>query len=339
MVPPEDRRVRAGAPFHVEAIWRHEKGGRHGDRRESAGRRADQRCAAERDEDLAGGCRRDRSGAAADLDVHRVRGRGVVRCAVGFGVRGVARTARRLVLRLSQQRRDVCRVCRPYVPVPAWRHERSRRGRCARARESAFPKNSSTGRFDGALGGEAGSVQWGEFEAHAARLAAVGRRMLGEPGVVLVVTIRRDGTPRLSPVEPLFWEDDLWLSMGWGTRKAEDLARDARLLVHSIVTSRDGTGGEFKLRGRAVAEDTSEIHHAYAAVVATQLGWEPEPGRLHLWRVDIGDVTFIRWDDTSNDQYVTRSARRNRVRPTRDVGHQRRRPGARARSARLMPRI
>ena len=93
-------------------------------------------------------------------------------------------------------------------------------------------------------------MQWGEFEAHAARLAAVGRRMLGEPGVVLVVTIRRDGTPRLSPVEPLFWEDDLWLSMGWGTRKAEDLARDARLLVHSIVTSRDGTGGEFKLRGR-----------------------------------------------------------------------------------------
>jgi hypothetical protein len=149
-------------------------------------------------------------------------------------------------------------------------------------------------------------MRWAEFGDREAKLAALGRKMLGEPGVVLVATIRDDGTPRVSPVEPLFWADDLWLSMGWGTRKAADLRRDARILVHSIVASRDGTHGEYKVRGQAIAEDEAARQREYANVVASTLGWRPEPGRFHLFRVDVEDVAYIRWDDTTNDQYVTR---------------------------------
>jgi len=149
-------------------------------------------------------------------------------------------------------------------------------------------------------------MRWSEFEQQEGRLAEHGRGLLGDPGVVLVVTIRGDGAPRLSPVEPLFWNGDLWLSMGWGTRKAADLSRDARILVHSIVTTRNGTGGEYKLRGTAIAEPDRHVHEQYAEVVAARLGWEPEPGRFHLFRVDVADVTYIRWDDATNDQYVTR---------------------------------
>ena len=149
-------------------------------------------------------------------------------------------------------------------------------------------------------------MRWDDLRQQQHELAAVGRELLGDAGVVLVVTIRADGAPRLSPVEPLFWNGDLWLSMGWGTRKAMDLARDPRVLVHSIVTSRDGTSGEYKLRGRAIPEQDQQLHREYADVVAAQLGWQPEPGRFHLFRVDIDDVTFIRWDDATNDQYVTR---------------------------------
>lgn len=130
--------------------------------------------------------------------------------------------------------------------------------------------------------------------------------MLGDPGVVLVVTVRADGAPRLSPVEPLFWNGELWLSMGFGTLKARDLGRDARILVHSIVTNRNGTSGEYKLRGMAIEEPDTRVHEQYAYVVADQLGLEPQPGKFHLFRVDIADVTFIRWDDATNDQYVTR---------------------------------
>src|SRR2546423_3141806 len=97
-------------------------------------------------------------------------------------------------------------------------------------------------------------MRWDVFEGLEPRLAELGRTKLGEPGVVLVGTIRSDGTPRLSPVEPLFWNGDLWLSMGWQTRKATDLQRDPRILVHSIVTDREGTGGEFHRPGRAVPQ-------------------------------------------------------------------------------------
>ena len=149
-------------------------------------------------------------------------------------------------------------------------------------------------------------MRWDEFEQLEPNLAELGRAKLGAPGVVLVGTIRADGSPRLSPVEPLFWNRDLWLSMGWRTRKATDLERDPRLLVHNIVTTREGEGGEYKLRGLAAAEADPQVQRSYADAVASQLGWQPEPGRFHLFRVDIEAVTFIRWDSATNDQYVTR---------------------------------
>jgi hypothetical protein len=145
-----------------------------------------------------------------------------------------------------------------------------------------------------------------DFESQQPVLARVGAGKLTGPGVVLVATIRRDGGPRLSPVEPLLWDGDLWLSMGLGSRKAADLRRDPRILVHSIVTSRNGQDGEYKLRGAAVEEPGPAGQARYAEEVAARLGWRPEPGKYHLFRIDIADITYIRWDDATNDQYVTR---------------------------------
>ncbi len=149
-------------------------------------------------------------------------------------------------------------------------------------------------------------MHWDEFAAAQPRLASVGMRVIAEPGVVLIGTIRRDGTPRISPVEPLFWGRDLWLSMLLDSRKAGDLARDPRILVHSIVTSRNGAEGECKVRGHAIPVDDHDIQAAYAAVVRDRLGWDPVPGRFHLFWVDVNDVTFIRYDDATGDQFVAR---------------------------------
>jgi pyridoxamine 5'-phosphate oxidase-like protein len=153
---------------------------------------------------------------------------------------------------------------------------------------------------------EDGRMRWEEFRALQPKLADLGRQKLGGPGVVLVATTRRDGTPRLSPVEPLFWRGDLWLSMGWRSQKALDLERDPRILVHNVVVDRQGSSGEYKLRGHARPELDPSLHQGYADTVARQLGWRPEPGRFHLFRVDVEDVTFIRWDSSTNDQYVSR---------------------------------
>ena len=99
-------------------------------------------------------------------------------------------------------------------------------------------------------------MEWSALEHRQPGLAELGRKRLLEPGVVLVATIRGDGTPRVSPVEPFILDGTLWLSMLWQSRKAVDLLRDPRILVHSVVISRDGGEGEFKIRGTARAETT-----------------------------------------------------------------------------------
>jgi hypothetical protein len=149
-------------------------------------------------------------------------------------------------------------------------------------------------------------MRWSEMARRQPRLEELGRQRLLGPGVVLAATIRRDGTPRLSPVEPFVLDGTLWLSMMWESRKAADLARDPRILVHSIVTNRDGGEGEFKVRGVARAEHDPDVRRRYADAVAAALGWTPEPGRFHLFEIDICGVVFIRYDSASGDQYVVR---------------------------------
>ena len=136
-------------------------------------------------------------------------------------------------------------------------------------------------------------VRWADFERQQPRFASLGREKLSGPGVVLVGTVRKDGTPRISPVEPLFCDGDLWLTMGHGSLKARDLQRDPRVLVHSIVTSRDGTDGEYKVRGRAIEEVDPSLNARIAGAVLQQLGWRFEVGTFHLFRIEVEDVTFM----------------------------------------------
>lgn len=149
-------------------------------------------------------------------------------------------------------------------------------------------------------------MRWEELEASEPRLGELGRARLLGPGVVLVGTIRRDGTPRISPVEPFVMAGELWLSMMWHSTKAKDLQRDPRILVHSVITGRDGAEGEFKVRGSARAEDDASVQRRYADEVAATLGWQPEVGRFHLFAVDIADITFMRYVEATGDQFVTR---------------------------------
>ena len=81
----------------------------------------------------------------------------------------------------------------------------------------------------------------GDLQDQQPRLGALAHDRLVAPGVLLVATVRRDGTPRLSPVEPFVLDGDLWLSMLLGSLKAADLLRDPRVLVHSIVTEPTAT--------------------------------------------------------------------------------------------------
>jgi hypothetical protein len=147
-------------------------------------------------------------------------------------------------------------------------------------------------------------MRWSQMTAQQPKLSQLAEQRLLAPGVVLVASIRRDGTPRLSPVEPFVLDGTFWLSMLWQSRKAADLIRDPRILVHSVITNRDGGEGEFKIRGTARAEDALQVQRQYADAVAASIGWKPEPGRFHLFDIDIENVVYIRYDNATGDQHV-----------------------------------
>jgi len=138
-------------------------------------------------------------------------------------------------------------------------------------------------------------VQWADFEAAAPELAAQGRELIERFRFVLAGTIRRDGTPRISPVEAHFVRGHLMLVMIAGTLKVRDLLRDPRILLNSPVTDPDDPNAEFKLRGRVVEIRDQVLREDTADTVEAASGWRP-PERWHFFAIDIEDAAFIAWE-------------------------------------------
>ncbi len=138
--------------------------------------------------------------------------------------------------------------------------------------------------------------QWANFEAVAPMLAAQGRELIEHFRFVLVGTIRRDGTPRISPVEARLVRGHLMLVMIPGTLKARDLVRDPRILVNSPITHPDDPNREFKLRGRVIEIQDPELREATASAIEATSGWRP-PAGWHFFALDIEDVVFLAWQN------------------------------------------
>ena len=145
-------------------------------------------------------------------------------------------------------------------------------------------------------------MKWVEFAEEAPELAQIGSDRFQRTEVVLVGSIRRDGTPRVSPCEFLFLEGDLFLGMMWQSRKALDLLRDPRCVVHSAVIHRSDEAGEFKLRGQAVAVQDPDIVERYCQALYARITWRPE-GPFHLFAVDVDHAVHIKYLQ-NGDQFV-----------------------------------
>jgi Pyridoxamine 5'-phosphate oxidase len=136
-------------------------------------------------------------------------------------------------------------------------------------------------------------MNWDEFKAAAPELAGLGEGLFERAGVVLVGTIRKDGSPRISPVEPLITDGELFLGMMWQSLKALDLLRDPRCTIHSAVSDREGAEGEFKLYGRAVDVHDLEVRRRYGDALYQKIGFRPEEPNYHLFSVDIFSAAFF----------------------------------------------
>jgi hypothetical protein len=148
-------------------------------------------------------------------------------------------------------------------------------------------------------------MKWSAIAASEPALGAIVFDRLIKPGVLLAGTVRRDGSPRISGVEPLVMDGDLWLSMMSASAKVMDLARDRRIVLHSIITGPE-PAAEVKVRGTVRAEHDRDVQRRYAAAVSAGIGWRPVVGEFTLFAVDVEDVTYIGYDAETSGQHVAR---------------------------------
>jgi hypothetical protein len=140
-------------------------------------------------------------------------------------------------------------------------------------------------------------MRWDEFAASVPELAALGDERLRAKELCLIGTLRKNGWPRISPVEPEFVDGELMLGMMWQSPKALDLFRDARIVVHSVVSERSGKEGDFKLYGRAADVQDPERRAAYRATIKARIDWEPSEPNFHLFSINIESAGFVTFDE------------------------------------------
>lgn len=140
-------------------------------------------------------------------------------------------------------------------------------------------------------------MNWEDFRRGDLELATLGEQHFDKTGLVFIGTIRKDGSPRISAVEPLIFEGKLYLGMMWQSLKALDLLRDPRCTIHTTVTDRHATDGEFKLYGRAVDVTDPDERNRYIIAMSEKIDLNldemREPG-YHLFSIDIDIASFAK---------------------------------------------
>src|SRR5437867_5838187 len=123
-------------------------------------------------------------------------------------------------------------------------------------------------------------------------MAALARAQFDQTRVAFIGTIRKDGSPRISMIEPYIVDGELYLGMMWQSRKALDLLRDPRLVLHNAICSSTGEEAEISLRGRAIEIRDPELRRTYVEAVSERITWK-EP-HFHLFSFDLESAAFIK---------------------------------------------
>ena len=134
-------------------------------------------------------------------------------------------------------------------------------------------------------------MSWAQLEAGAPELARLGRERLAAAGVAFLGTLRSDGSPRISPIEPLFVAGELVLGVMTRSGKARDLARDPRCALQSIVTGPEAGEGELKLYGRVVAAG-EDLRTGVPGAWWTAR----DPGDADVYTLRIEEALLLEWD-------------------------------------------
>jgi hypothetical protein len=140
-------------------------------------------------------------------------------------------------------------------------------------------------------------VRWDAFEAACPEIAGRARDRIAKDELVMLGTIRADGSPRISPCEVDLAEGHLFLGMMWRSKKALDLLRDPRCVVHSVTCDRMGIDGDLKLYGRMADVQDLVLRLAYRHAIKARIDWEPDEPEFHLFSLDVERAGYTIFGD------------------------------------------
>jgi hypothetical protein len=138
-------------------------------------------------------------------------------------------------------------------------------------------------------------MRWDAFETACPQIAALANERFAGDEVVMLGTVRADGSARVSPCEVDVAVGRLLLGMMPGSRKARDLYRDPRIAVHSVPSGRMNPGGDVKVYGLAIDEQDPQVRAAYREALRARIDWAPEEPDYHLFSVDVREAAYMRF--------------------------------------------
>jgi hypothetical protein len=148
-------------------------------------------------------------------------------------------------------------------------------------------------------------MRWDAFEDDCPEIAAMARARFEVDQLVMVGTLRKDGSPRISPNEVDLAAGRLFVSMMWRSKKALDLMRDPRVVLHSVTCDKSGSDGDIKLYGRVVDERDADVREAFRDAIRARIDWAPDEPDFHCFSLDVESAGYTRFSEIDGNRALS----------------------------------
>ena len=155
---------------------------------------------------------------------------------------------------------------------------------------------------------------WAQFAAQSPHIADVfTRRHRATGNLCMLATLRSDGFPRISPMEPRIFEDQLWIGGMPDTTKFRDLARDPRFCLHTATVDTHVTDGDAKLWGVVRVFPYGTLHQRFAVALFEETGLDFRDQEFDLMGADITGASAVEVADGHLDITIWKPGEPERV--------------------------
>lgn len=144
---------------------------------------------------------------------------------------------------------------------------------------------------------------WSQFTEEAPSVAALfSRRHQATGKLCMLATLRADGSPRISPIEPVIFEGMLVLAGMPNTRKFDDLARDPRFCLHTATVDTRVSDGDAKLFGTVTDLQDETVHARFAQKLFDDSGFDIRGQKFdHFYIADLTGASTVEVNDDRLD--------------------------------------